>query len=219
MSVPRLTIPESAFDPAAFLSILAARRRTSLFQFLLKLTNGSAAFLVLAYVIGLVGLKPLIETTAFRRLDYLEHYRNKLRDLYLNIINRVNHVPIIGLHHDGSGKIYAEAVCQTDLSQANDHKGNKINELGLANLAEKLRDLQSVLSRCLSFSLDQMPHYRLADFALKDFQLKTDMTFFSHKELFTKNFVADGKPRLKHVAQEAKGEIRSIKGLYMSGQV
>lgn len=221
MSVPKLTIPEAAYSPDAFQSLTTVQRRTSLFQFLLRLTNGSAAVLVAAYIVGLVALKPLMATTASRRLQYIEHFRHKIRDFYLDIISRVNHVPIVGIQREkGVGKVYAEAVCQTDLSRDKDLQGNDVDNIGTGSIHEKLESLHNVLSRCSSFSLSDMPHYRSTDYAIKDFQQKTDMVYFSHKELFSETTQgADNKPRVRNLSQEAKNEIRGIKGLYMSGQV
>ncbi|PVH16089.1 uncharacterized protein CXQ87_003953 [Candidozyma duobushaemuli] len=219
MSIPIVTIPEAAFD-AAGLAGVVARRRSRLFQYFLKLTNGSAALLILAYIIGIFGIRPLLETRAFRRLDLLESARSKLRDLYLNVIGRVEHIPIVALHRPGTKKLYAEAVCQTSDSQASDDTELKnIRTLGSEKLYQKLGVLNAGLKQCTSFSIGELPSYRSVDSSIKQFQQKTDNAFFSHRDMFFRDVLqADGTSKEKNLASEAKGEIRGIKGLFMSGQ-
>lgn len=216
MAVPILTIPEAAFDPAAY--TLAQRRQSRLVKYLLTLTRGSAVFLVLAYVVGLFALKPLMESTALQRLDFLEAARGKLRDLYLNVINRVNYIPIVAINKkDGSGKLYADSVCQTeDLQQKEDEQ--KEEKLGLGGIHGKLTKLHQVLKQCDSFLTSELPHYKVVNFQLKDFRQKTDMVYFNQRELF--EAPKEGKEKKsRNLAQEVKTNIRSVKGMFMSGQV
>lgn len=216
MAVPILTIPEAAFDPAAY--TLAQRRQSGLVKYLLTLTRGSATFLVLVYVIGLFALRPLMETTALQRLDFLEAARGKLRDLYLNVINRVNYIPIVAINKkNGSGKLYADSVCQTeDLQQKEDEQ--KEEKLGLGGIHGKLTKLHQVLKQCDSFQTSELPHYKVVDFQLKDFRQKTDMVYFNQRELF--EAPKEGKEKKsRNLAQEVKTNIRSVKGMFMSGQV
>lgn len=220
MSIPIVTIPEAVFD-AAGLAGVVARRRSRLFQYFLRLTNGSAALLIIAYLVGILGIKPLLETRAFRRLDLLESSRLKLRDLYLKVIGKVEHIPIVALHKPGSTKLYAEAVCQTQDSRASDDTElNNIRTLGLEKLHLKLGVLNAGLKQCTSFLIGEVPSFRLVDASLKQFQQKVDQSFFSHRDLFFRDILQpDGTSKDKNMAQEAKREIRGIKGLFMSGQV
>lgn len=216
MAVPILTIPEGAFDPSAYTSSPHSynRRKSRIIQYLLKLTHGSATALIIAYVIGLFVLKPLMELMASRRLEILEKSRGKLRDLYLNIIGRVNYIPIVAISkNDGSGKLYADAVCQTD-----DSKEDESGSLGMDEVLQKLRKLGASLKECQSYQVSEMPHYKVVDFALKDLQQKTDMTFFNQRELFSGKVTTGTKTRQRNLAQEVRNEIRGIKGMYMSGQ-
>lgn len=220
MSIPIVTIPEAAFD-AAGLAGVAARRKSRLVLYLFRLTNGSAVVLILAYLVGIFGIKPLLETRVFRRLEILELTRTKLRDLYLNAIGRVEHIPIVALHKPGTKKLYAEAVCQTESSQASDDTEiNNIRTLGQEKLFQKLGVLGAGLRQCTSYLISEIPSYRLVESSVKQFQQKTDQSFFSHRDMFFRDVLQpDGKSREKNLAQEAKGEIRGIKGLFMSGQV
>lgn len=218
MSVPIVTIPEALFDATGVAA--ANRRRSRLFQYLVRLTNTSALVLILAYMIGIFGIKPLLETKVFRRLDLLENTRAKLRDLYLNVIGRVEHIPIVALHRPGTKKLYAEAVCQTSQSQSSDDvELNNERTLGVEKLWLKLGVLLAGLRRCTSYLIEEIPSYRVVDSSIKEFQRKTDQSFFSHRDIFFRSLLQpDGTSRDKNIAMEAKGEIRGIKGLFMSGQ-
>ncbi|KAM3123674.1 hypothetical protein CJJ07_000269 [Candidozyma auris] len=220
MSVPIVTIPEAAFDTAG-LALVAARRRSRLFAYLVRLLNGSGALLVLAYIVGLLGIRPLLETKVIRRLDFLESTRTKLRNLYLELIGKVDHIPIVALHRPGSSKLYAEAVCQTESSQASDDEEiNNKRTLGSEKVWSKLGVLSAGLRQCTAFSVSEMPNYKMTDLSIKQFQQKTDQSFFSHRDMFFRDVLQpDGTSREKNLASEAKGEIRGIKGLFMSGQI
>lgn len=214
MSVPILTIPETAFDPSAYTGV---RRQSNLVRYLLTLTRGSAGLLILAYLVGLFAIKPLLELTTIQRLDVLAACRGRLRDLYLNVIGRVNYIPIVAINkNDGTGKRYADAICQTnDLSAKEPESG----ALGLESVHEKISKLAEVLKQCNGFLVAQMPHYRVADFLVKDFKQKTDMVYFNQRELFEEPKDPRSKEKSKNLALEVKNNIRRIKGMFMSGQV
>lgn len=212
MSVPILTIPETAFEASAYTS--GHRRNSHLLRFLLRLTNGSAAALVVAYIVGLLALRPLMERTVLQRLDFLETCRGKLRDLYLNAIGRVNYIPIVAINRgDGSGKLYADAVCQTDDAPKEGADGEQ--DLAMAPVVTKLQKVLERLAECVSFQVAEFPHYKVLDFGLKDLRQKTDLVFFDQRKIFSGTLTA---PRPPNMAQEVKNEIRSIKGMYMSGK-
>lgn len=214
MSVPILTIPESSFDPTAYTGV---RRQSNLVRYLLTLTRGSAGLLVLAYLVGLFAIKPLLELTTVQRLDFLEACRGKLRDLYLNVIGRVSYIPIVAINKkDGSGKRYADAICQTDDLNA---KEPTPEDLGLEAVREKLSKLSAVLSQCDSYLTAQMPHYKVVDFQIKDFRQKTDMVLFNQREIFEEPKGPQSREKSKNLAVEVKNNIRRIKGMFMSGQV
>lgn len=217
MAVPILTIPEAAFDPAAY--TVGQRRRSRLVRYLLTLTRGSAGFLILAYLVGLFALKPLMETTTLQRLDFLEACRGKLRDLYLNVINRVQYIPIVAINkNDGSGKLYADSVCQTEDLQKQQEQGQE-EALGLGAVQSKLTKLHQALKQCDSYLTSELPHYKVVNFLLKDFRQKTDMVYFNQRELFDAPKDSHGKEKSRNLALEVKTNIRGIKGLFMSGQV
>ncbi|CAK7891509.1 hypothetical protein CAAN1_01S05512 [[Candida] anglica] len=215
--VPILTIPETAFDPSGFHSNNA--RRSRLLGFLIKLTNGSAILLTLIYLIGIFGLKPLLELTANRRLEVLELFRAKLRDCYLNLIGKVSYIPIVAINkNDGSGKLYADAITQTiDLNgNDNDEENDKLSQNKLAN---KLNQLSEKLNQCTSYSVSEIPHYKTIRYCVKEFQNKADMIYFNNREFFTVDTEGINGKRKKNLTLEMKNEIRSIKGMYISGKV
>lgn len=210
MSVPILTIPEEAFNPASYTR--SRRNDSSLLRFLIQLTRGSALALVVAYILGLLALRPLMELTSSQRLDFLEECRARLTALYLNAASRVNFIPIVAITKPGRpGKVYADALCQTDDVKENDHKVSPIETLGADTILEKLQKLSAGLAKCTSHTIDEMPHYKLTDLALKDFQSKSDLVYFNQRNLF----VDQDKKNLVH---NVRSEIRAIKGMYMSGQ-
>mmetsp|Transcript_7513 Transcript_7513/g.9491 ORF Transcript_7513/g.9491 Transcript_7513/m.9491 type:complete len:239 (+) Transcript_7513:30-746(+) len=235
--VPVLTIPESAYDPSTYTLSphQYSGRKSKLLAYLIKLTHGSAITLSLAYIIGLFVLKPLMETTANRRYELLEQFRGKLRDCYLNLIGRVNYIPIVAINkNDGSGKLYADAICQTNDSYLDstsyktiseqEEELNKNDKLFQDRLTTRLTRLATVLKNCEAYRSEEIPSYKTVNFALKDFQDKADLTYFNSNELFTAT--ADNTdspngsaPRKRNLAVDTKNEIRSIKGLFMSGQV
>lgn len=173
--------------------------------------------MILAYLVGLIAIKPLLELTTSQRLDFLEACRGKLRDLYLNVIGRVSYIPIVAINkNDGSGKRYADAICQTDDLNA---KEPTPEALGLEAVREKLSKLSAVLSQCDSYLTAQMPHYKVVDFLIKDFRQKTDMVLFNQQEIFEEAKKPHSKEKSKNLAVEAKNNIRRIKGMFMSGQV
>lgn len=251
MSIPILTIPEGAYDISAYTSspLQYNKRKSRLLTYLIKLTHGSAITLTIVYIIGLFVLKPLLETKAQRHYEFLEFFRGKLRDCYLNLVGRVSYIPIVAINkNDGSGKLYADAITQTDDSYLKQVKGVEVNDndnndkLGQNGLISKFRKLSNILNDCTSFQVNEMPHYKSTNYAVKDLQNKTDLVYFNSNELFSVNVPTNVAPskstsnstkaktttndtstnqptRKKNLSTEIKHEIRSMKGLYMSGQV
>lgn len=235
--VPILTIPESAYDPTTYTLSphQYSGRKSKLLAYLIRLTHGSAITLTLAYMIGLFVLKPLLKTTASRRYELLEQFRSKLRDCYLNLIGRVSYIPIVAINkNDGSGKLYADAICQTTDSYMDstryksidekDEELNRNDKLFQGRLTTRLARLCEVLKNCEAYHSEEIPSYKTVNFALKDFQNKADLTYFNSNELFTTSAEntdssrgTPSAPRKRNVAVDTKNEIRSIKGLYMSG--
>lgn len=209
MSVPVLTIPESAFDASSYVS---RRSRSHLLRFLLTLTRLSALALILSYITGHLLIKPLMEKTTEQRLELLETYRTKLRDLYITVMGKVQYIPAIGFDKNGSGKVYADAVCQTT-GAAPEQKSSE-DFLAQDAVHEKLQLLLSALARCSGYLVHEMQHHSVIDHALKDLRQKTDMVYFDQHKLFNGT---DGDQR-DNMAQSVKRSIRSIKGMYMSGQ-
>lgn len=230
MSVPILTIPEGAYDLSSYTStpLQYNRRRSRLLAYLIKLTHGSAIALVLVYIIGLFVLKPLLETKTERHYEFLEFFRGKLRDCYLNLVGRVSYIPIVALNKNG--KMYADAIIQTDDSFKRPEDASETSDkLNQTLLLKKLRKLNKILSECTSFQVSEIPHYKITNFSIKDFQNKADIVYFNSNELFsvdtpvtTTNKSTKVDPanahRKKNLSTEIKNDIRSIKGLYMSGQ-
>ncbi|KAK6457312.1 uncharacterized protein RJT20DRAFT_127528 [Scheffersomyces xylosifermentans] len=244
MSIPLLTIPEVAYDPRSY-SVVASKRKSRLLTYLIKLTHGSAIALVAAYLIGFFLVKPLLETKASRRLDLLELYRGKLRDCYLNLIGRVSYIPIVAKKKNNDGKLCSDAVIQTDDSWLEKNRLRTKTEEAEEELAKdklyqnrivkKLNKLCDKLNECSSYSTDRLSYYKSTNFSMKDLQNKADLKYFNYNELFSVEVpipeevdsaqkdskkVNFTKPtvRKKNIAVETQNEIRSIKGLFMSGQ-
>lgn len=225
MAVPVLTIPEGAFDPAGYTNG-PKRRRSRLLAYLIRLTNGSAGLLTVIYLLGYFVIKPLLETKASRRLELLEKCRFKLRDVYLSLIDKVSYIPIVAVNKNG--KLCADAVVQTeDTSFTKEREqARRIKEendvLGQTRLASSLSKLSRRLTECTAFLVLEMPHYKIVDAQVKEFQSKADLVYFNSNDLFSVQGAVDtsanGIVRRKNLALEARNEIRSIKGLYMSGQ-
>ncbi|KAK6882545.1 hypothetical protein K6H10_000760 [Candida tropicalis] len=216
MSVPTLTIPESAFDSSMY-SGNPARSKSQLLMYLLKLTNRSSFALVIIYLVGYFAIKPLMETNISRRLEYLDAVRGKLRDFYLKAITKVSHIPIVAIKRNG--KLYADEIVQTNESKEESDK------LSQDKLCKSLHKLSILLNEGIkSYSTTQLANYKSINYAIKDFQNKSDLVYFNQSELFVldsniKSPVVSGATmRKKDIAVETKNEIRSIKGLYMSGQ-
>ncbi|RLV89201.1 hypothetical protein JA1_005278 [Spathaspora sp. JA1] len=230
-SVPVLTIPESSYDPSLY-SLRTRRGKSSILIYLIKLTHGSALSLALAYIIGLLVIKPLLETKSVRRLELLEAARVGLRDFYLKLIGKVSHIPIVAIRKPGDNKYYSDAVVQTNDSyvdktriRTDREKWEELVEkdkVGQGRLHEKLKKLSTILNEeCITYSSIDMDHYKSANYAIKDFQNKADLVYFNPSELFMQDSIPTDptKPlRKKNRAVEVRNEIRSIKGLYMSGK-
>lgn len=176
---------------------------------------------ILAYLVGLVAIRPLMERVTEQRLDFLEACRRQLRDLYLLAISRVNHIPIVGIDRgDGSGKRYADCVCQTDDLKKQQLTETPIDSLGQASVLAKLEKLLVRLNECKGFQTAHLLHYNVTEYSLKDLKGKVDMVFFDQTKLFIGRLVRGsqmtGTPI--NLALEVKNNVRSIKGMFMSGQ-
>ncbi|KAM9931727.1 hypothetical protein OXX80_008628 [Metschnikowia pulcherrima] len=216
MSVPILTIPETAFNPAGYLPAKHARR-SRLLRYMLTLTRTSAAALILAYLVGLLAIKPLMETTTTQRIEFLEACRTRLRALYINVMGRVEYIPTIGIErsHGVVKKVYADSVCQTEDLEKKQLAEKPLETLGQASVSDKLSLLLTKLQECSAYSVQDIEHYRVVDFSLKDLRQKSEMVYFDQNKLFSEQGQTR-KPR--HLAREVKQDIRSIKGMFMSGR-
>lgn len=234
-SVPILTIPEGAYDPSAYSQGRAAPSRT--LTYLLRLTNGSAIVLVIAYILGLAVFKPMLETRAERRLDLLEMFRGKLRDCYLTLVGRISQIPVVAINKNG--KLYADAITQTDDSylDSSRYRSAEEREQELANedklsqlgLVRSLKGLSASLKNCHPYLMSEIPHYKTTNDVIKSLQTRSDAVF-SASGLFSVERAKDKddknidnktektNERKKNIAVDTKNEIRGIKGLFMSGQ-
>lgn len=219
MSIARITIPESAFDPSSYNLQSNGRRKAGTLQFLLRLTRGSAVALIVAYVGGILAIRPLMATATLQRLDFLESCREKLRDLYLNSITRVKTIPIVAFERSSSspGKIYVDSICQTDDLSAALEAEHPTDCLGQDMVADKLSLLRDSLSRVSAYLSRNIPYYNVVDFTIKDLRQKSDLVYFNQHELFASP--ATARKKTANVALDVKNNIRGIKGMFMSGQV
>lgn len=226
--VQKLTIPETAFDPEAFTS---HHKRTSLFKFLLRLTHGSGILLTVIYIVSYFGIKPLIETATDRKLQIFDKYRHTLRDLYLRIISKVDYIPIVGVSktNDGIIKVKVDTITQTETSYLNRtielsnedklEQLNSIDKLNQIKLVAKLTKLNDSLSKCTSYNIGEIPHYKKTRDEVQAFQKLVDTQIFNYDDLYTVTYAQDGTEKLKNLVIDTKNDIRSIKGLYLTGQV
>lgn len=227
MSVPKLTIPETAFNPNDYVAI---QRKSRLFQYLVRLTNGSALFLIIVYLVGYLGIKPLMELTAARRIELLDKYRHRLTDVYLRLVSKVDYIPIVGYKEKGTkgkGKIVVDQIVQTTKTNITDDKLtdeekldalNTKDKLNQMKLVEKLNKLNGLLKECTSYLTSEMHHYKVIREELKVFQHQVDTKLFDYDDLYAVTRKVDNVEKKKDLVIDTKNDIRSIKGLYMSGQ-
>lgn len=226
MSVPILTIPEGAYDLSSYTStpLQYNRRKSRLLGYLINLTHGSAITLVVLYIIGLFVLKPLLETKTERHYEFLEYFRGKLRDCYLNLVGRVSYIPIVAINKNG--KLYADAIVQTDDSYKRAGDAEEADKLSQTQLLKKFKKLNKTLGECISYQVSEIPHYKTTNFAIKDFQNKADIVYFNSNDLFSVDTPVSmpaqteskSAHRKRNLSTDIKNDIRSIKGLFMSGQ-
>ncbi|KAI5968155.1 hypothetical protein KGF57_000238 [Candida theae] len=218
--VPKLTIPESAFDPSGY-TLRNTRSKSGLLAYLVKLANGGSLALIVSYLVGFLIVKPLLETSNSRRLEFLECMRSNLRNIYLKMITRVSYIPIVAIRRNG--KLHADAIIQTD---SQPETGPDIEDrLSQGELYQKMVKMSSLLNTYVKhWSMEDFTNYKGVNFAIKDLQNKSDLVYFDDQEFFTLDTGLEagpsgGKARKRNIVVDTKNEIRSIKGLYMSGQV
>lgn len=153
----------------------------------------------------------------FQRLDYLEECRTKLRDLYLNVICRVKNIPMIRFDKSsGEGKVLVDAICQTEGLDAQAEAADPVDTLGQDVVVDKLGKLNDALRRVSAYLSQNVPHFNVVNFTLKDLRQKSDLVMFNQNEIFAAPPSAARKTA--NVAQDVKNDIRNIKGMFMSGQ-
>lgn len=243
MSVPILTIPESSFDPASYnnlntANITKSKSQSQILLYIIKLTRRSSIGLILFYILGLFIIKPLMELNVTRRKDYLDYIRGKLRDFYLKSITKVQYIPIVAIKNKQTGKLYSDAIIQTDNNNNNKLSTNSTggddsdDRLGQNQLYKKLTKLSLLLTEGIrNYSTIELSNYKSINYSIKDLQNKSDLVYFNQNDLFVMDNGGGGggvssimttsgnTMKKKDLAVEIKNEIRSIKGLYMSGQV
>lgn len=249
MSVPILTIPESSFDPASYNNLNTAnitksksksKSQSQILLYIIKLTRRSSIGLILFYILGLFIIKPLMELSVTRRKDYLDYIRGKLRDFYLKSITKVQYIPIVAIKNKQTGKLYSDAIIQTDNNNNNKLSTNSTGDddsddrLGQNQLYKKLTKLSLLLTEGIrNYSTIELSNYKSINYSIKDLQNKSDLVYFNQNDLFVMDNGGGGggggassimttsgnTMKKKDLAVEIKNEIRSIKGLYMSGQV
>ena len=229
MSVPILTIPESSFDPASYNNLKNSKSKSQILLYIIKLTQRSSIGLILFYLIGLLIIKPLMELNVTRRKDFLDYIRGKLRDFYLKSITKVQYIPIVAIKNKQNGKLYSDAIIQTENNQLSNNNSNNNNNscngdrLGQNELYKKLTKLSILLTEGIrSYSTSELSNYKSINYSIKDLQNKSDLVYFNQNDLFVLDnivTVTSGTTmKKKDLAVETRNEIRSIKGLYMSGQ-
>ncbi|KAK6463540.1 hypothetical protein DFJ63DRAFT_335072 [Scheffersomyces coipomensis] len=208
--VPILTIPELAFDPTGATTV---RKKSALLNYLFYLTNGSSIFLIIIYLVGVFGLKPLLNLKNERRLQLFDSYRIKLMEFYLKLITKVSYIPIVskklkkvnkdGVEEEIDGKLYNDMVIQTDdsyleksnaskkkskVSFANDDQddeGEDDDKLYQNKLINKLTKLNEKLNKVESYSILKLSNFKITAFSIKDFQNKADLIYFDYNNYFT----------------------------------
>ncbi|WLF79666.1 hypothetical protein PVL30_003423 [Lodderomyces elongisporus] len=221
-AVAKLTIPESSYNLASY-NLSSPKSKSQLLIYLIKLTHGASVSLIIAYAVGFLILKPLLEQTASRRLDLLECVRGNLREFYLKAITKINYVPIVAIRRQN--KLLADAAVQTE-STGSKEEGER-DPLMQNELHSRLKKIATFLQDSVrSYSMEGMSNYRSINYSIKDFQNKADLVYFNEDDFFLQDNVssisnrpAGTKTRKKNIVVETKNEIRSIKGLFMSGQI
>ncbi|KGQ89391.1 hypothetical protein MEO_02256, partial [Candida albicans P94015] len=245
---PILTIPESSFDPASYNNLNTAnitksksksKSQSQILLYIIKLTRRSSIGLILFYILGLFIIKPLMELNVTRRKDYLDYIRGKLRDFYLKSITKVQYIPIVAIKNKQTGKLYSDAIIQTDNNNNNNKSSTNStgdddsdDRLGQNQLYKKLTKLSLLLTEGIrNYSTIELSNYKSINYSIKDLQNKSDLVYFNQNDLFVMDNGGGGggvssimttsgnTMKKKDLAVETKNEIRSIKGLYMSGQV
>lgn len=205
-----LSIPETAYDSRAYLNV----KSTSLIKYLWTIGKGSSFILVTAYLLGYFILKPLLEVGASRRLEVLDLYRAKLRDLYINLIGRVSHIPIVSFNKN---KRQFDSVTQTTESSFSQSQIPSKDTLGQLALTQSLQKLTALLPSITPYSTE-LPHYSLTSASIKDLLSNVDKKYFNTTDFFSVSVQDKGKTIYRDIAVDTKNEIRGIKGLFMSGQ-
>lgn len=240
MSVPILTIPESSFDPASYNNLNTAnitksksKSQSQILLYIIKLTRRSSIGLILFYILGLFIIKPLMELNVTRRKDYLDYIRGKLRDFYLKSITKVQYIPIVAIKNKQTGKLYSDAIIQTDNNNNNKLSTNSTggddsdDRLGQNQLYKKLTKLSLLLTEGIrNYSTIELSNYKSINYSIKDLQNKSDLVYFNQNDLFVMDNGSGGgggvssimttsgnTMKKKDLAVETKNEIRSIKGL------
>lgn len=218
--VPKLTIPESAYDPSTY-NLRSTKPKSGLLVYLIRLTNGGSLALIVSYLVGFFIVKPLLETSNSRRLEFLECMRLNLRNIYLKMITKVSYIPIVAIKRNG--KLHADAIIQTE---SQPEKQNTVEDRLLqGELHQKMVKMSSLLNTYVKhWSMEDFTNYKGVNFAIKDLQNKSDLVYFDDQEFFTLDTGLEagpsgGKTKKRNIVVDTKNEVRSIKGLYMSGQV
>lgn len=225
--VPITTLPESPYRPLKY-ELGSFARRSPLLAYLLTITHGSATGLVVAYILGYFLFSPLLEKTASRRYEYLELFRGRLRDFYLNLAGRVSYVPQVAINkNDGSGKLYADAICQTEESHmrsqylSDDNEDDKNDKLSQAKLSSRLGELTDRLRECEAIQAIEVPHFTMTKNSVRELQEKTNSSYLSSDIYEDDDSTGTLSQKTNKATMQSitKEQIRSIKGLFMTGQV
>lgn len=181
-------------------------------KFVTSLLYGSGTTLSLVYVLLILIIQPLLEVQYERRIDFASAVLKRSREL-LRSMNKTTNLPPVAIKR--GEKFYSDAQVQTDevstrksivyFEDEVDSEGSNVLNDRLSKLKNKLQNYNQHHS-----TMDELSPLT---FQIKKFQGRIDA--YAQANLFR----IRGRPMNETSTNQLKQEIRSIKGLFLTGQV
>lgn len=190
MIVPITTIPESVYELSSKTSIQRASRTL---RYINTLYRCGAISVGAAYILGVV-LRPMLDTLAKRRKEYIEHVRKGLCAAYIRLSHHVGDLPQVYYRGD---KKYVDVGTSP---------GVQVRSCNLDALAGKLRVLAKALESGCGKRVECTPTTTAAQSLYK----KCELDFFGTASVFSH----DGR----NLAHDIITEARLVKGCLVTGK-
>lgn len=190
MNVPIVSIPEAAYELSSGTPLQRASRTL---KYINVLYRCGAIGVSAAYIISLV-LRPMLDTLANRRKEYIEHVRKGLCAAYIRLSHHVKEVPQI--HHRG------DKIC-VDMGTSPEFT---ISTCDFDALAEKLEELAKALESGCRKRVECTPTTAAAQKLFK----KCELDYFEVEPSFS----LDGR----NLARDIVTEARLVKGCLITGK-